>query len=91
MVTHRFLYALDMDKAIERVTTSCHHCASLRAVPTTVVQQFTNPPPESVCISFAVDVIIRAPQLILVLRACDTSYTVNPSLPTSAMTHFVMP
>ena len=45
MVTHRFLYALDMDKAIERVTTSCRHCASLRAVPTTVVQQFTNPPP----------------------------------------------
>jgi len=57
MVTQRYLFALYLDNAIDRVTTSSYHCASLRAVPTTVLQQFTNPPPETVGISFAADVI----------------------------------
>jgi hypothetical protein len=29
MVTRRYLFALDMDKAIERITDGCHRCASL--------------------------------------------------------------
>lgn len=72
-----------MDKAINGVTTSLHNCASLRAVPTTVVKQSTNPPPENVGISFASDVIKRAKQFILVLREWVTSHTVpiNPLLP----------
>ena len=75
------LFALDMDKAVDRVTTSSHHCASLRTVPTTVVKQSTNPPPETVGISFAADVMKRAKQFILVLRECATSYTVSTLLP----------
>ena len=70
-----------MDKAVDRVTTSCHHCASLHTVPTTVVKQSTNPPPDTVGISFAADVIKRAKQFILVLRECVTSYTVSTLLP----------
>ena len=69
-----------MDKAVNRVTTSCHNCASLRTVPTTVVKQSANPPPETVGISFASDLIKRAKQLVLVLREWVISYTVpiNP-------------
>ena len=81
MVTQRYLFALDMDKAVDHVTTSCHHCASLSTVPTTVVKQSTNPPPETVGISFAADVIKRAKEFILVLRECVTSYTVSTLLP----------
>ena len=77
MVTQRYLFALDMDKAVDHVTSSCHHCASLSTVSTTVVKQSTNPPPETVGISFAADVIKRAKQFILVLRECVTSYTVS--------------
>ena len=81
LVTQRYLFALDMDKAIERATTSCHHCASLRVVPPSMVQQSTNPPPDTVGVSFAADVIKRARQLILVLRECVTSYTASTLLP----------
>ena len=81
LVTQRYLLALDMDKAAERVATSCHHCASLHVVPTTMVQQSTNPPPTTVGVSFAGDVIRRVQQLILVLRECVTSYTASTLLP----------
>ena len=81
IISQRYLFALDMDKAVNRVTTSCHHCASLRTVPTTVVKQSTNPPPETVGISFAAGVIKRAKQFILVLHECVTSCTVSSLLP----------
>ena len=70
-----------MDKAVNRVTTSCHHCASLRTVRTTVVKQSMNPPPETAGISFAAGVIKRAKQFILALHECVTSCTVSSLLP----------
>ena len=91
MVTQRYLSALDMDKAVDRVTTSCHHCASLHTVPTTVVKQSTNSPPDTVGISFAADVIKRAKQFILVLRECVTSYTVLTLLLNKRLTRYAMP
>ena len=75
MVTRRYLFALDMDKAIERITDGCHHCASLIRCPHTTVEQSTTPSPETVGVSFAEDVIKRNRQLILVLRECITSFT----------------
>ena len=81
IVTRRYLFAPDMDKALDRVTTSCHYCASLRTVPTTVVKQSTDPPSETVGISFAADVTKRAQQFILVLHECVTFYTVSTLLP----------
>jgi len=81
MVTQRYLFALDMDKAIDHVTTSCHHSGSLRTVPTTVVKQSTNRPPEAVGISFVTAIIKRAKKFILVMRECITSYTGSTLLP----------
>ena len=86
MVTQRYLFALDMDKAVDRVSTSCHHCASLRTVLTTVVKQSKNPPPET-----DADVIKRAKQFILVLRECVTSYTVPTLFLTSATALYATP
>ena len=75
LVVKRYLYALDVDKAIDRVTNSCHSCASLRQTPSVRVEQSTSPPPNSIGQSFAADVLKRARQLILVLRETATSYT----------------
>ena len=80
LVTQRYLFALDMDKAIAHVATSCHHCSSQRAVPTTMVQQSTNPTTDTVGISFAADVIRWARQFILVLCECVTSCTASTLL-----------
>ena len=74
-VLHRYFYALDMDKAIDRATNGCHQCAALRHVPHTVIPQSTGDPPETVGISFAADIIKRERQLIFVVRECITSYT----------------
>jgi hypothetical protein len=76
-VVHRYFYALDMDKAIERVTAACHHCASLKKVPHSLTLQSTCDPPDAVGVSFAADVLKRERQLILVLRETVTSYTLS--------------
>ena len=74
-VAHRYFFALDMDKAIEQVTSNCHMCASLRKVPNNLLQQSTDDPPEAVGLMFAADVLKRNRQLVLVMRECITSYT----------------
>ena len=74
-VMRRYLFALDLDKAIHMTSHSCHHCASLINTPTMTVPQSNSDPPEVVGISYAADIIKRERQLILVLRECVTSYT----------------
>ena len=54
-----------MDKAIERITDGCHHCASLIKCPHGTVEQSTTPSPETVGVSFAADVIKRNRQLCI--------------------------
>ena len=76
-VVKRYLYALDMDKAVEQVSNRCHACAALRQTPTARIEQSTSPPPDRVGQSFAADVIKRCRQLILVLRESVTAYTVT--------------
>ena len=73
-VTKRYLNALDMDKAIDRVTQNYHTCAALRQTPKERVEQSFCPPPDAVGVSFAADVIKRSRQLILVLWECVTSF-----------------
>ena len=54
-----------------------HTCASLEKFPRTLVSQSSDDPPEIVRVIFAVDVIKRWRQLILLLRECTTSYTAS--------------
>ena len=79
-VTKRYLYALDIDKAIERVTQACHQCAALRQTPNMREEQSSSPPPDAVGVSFAADVIKRSRQLVLVLREYVTSFTATTLL-----------
>ena len=75
MATKRYLFALDMDKAIERVVNSCTSCAALSHTPLVRIEQSLCEPPDAVGISFAADVLKRSRQLILVLKESVTSYT----------------
>ena len=74
-VFNRYFYALDIDKSVGLISANCHHCLSLRSFPTTMTPQTSEPPPDTIGVSFAADVIRRYRQYILVLRETVTSYT----------------
>ena len=74
-IVNRYFYALDMDKAIESVTKSCHQCASLAKTPKCKEEQSSADPPETIGSCFAADIMKRERQLVFVLRECVTSYT----------------
>lgn len=48
MVVKRYLFALDLDKAVSRVSEGCHSCAAIRNSPTARIDQSTSPPPEAI-------------------------------------------
>lgn len=73
----RYFYTLDLDKALDQCTQSCHLCASLKKIPSCLVEQSTSDPPAAVGISFAADVIKRNRQLILVVRETTSSFTTS--------------
>ena len=74
-VVKRYFFALDMDRAIDSITSGCTQCSSLRKTQHFVIEQTTSEPPDAVGITFAADVMRREKQLILVVRECVTSYT----------------
>ena len=76
-VVLRYFYALDLDKALDRCSQSCHICASLQKIPNCLIEQSTSDPPDAVGLSFAADVMKRNKQLILVVRETTTSFTTS--------------
>ena len=62
-VMRSHLFALDLDKAIDMTSHSCHNCASVINTPTMTIPQSTSDPPEVVCISYAADIIKSERQL----------------------------
>ncbi len=65
LVVLRYFYALDLDKALDQCTQSCHLCVSLKKIPNQlIIKQSTSDPPAAVGISFAADVIKRHRQLV---------------------------
>ena len=74
LVLKRYLYALDMSKAVEQASDSCHICGSLKRFPKSLIQQSSDDPPNLVGISYAADILKRNRQLILVVCETMTSY-----------------
>ena len=77
LVSQRYFFALDLDKALERCSQCCHLCSSLKKVPSSLVEQSTSDPPDGFGISFAADVIKCYRQLILVVLETSTSFTAS--------------
>ena len=71
----RYFFAINFDKAIEQITTSCSQCTALRSVSSELRGQTTFTPPQCVGISFSLDVLRRYKQCVVVLRETVTSYT----------------
>ena len=80
MVVKRYLYFLDLDKALSRVSDGCHSGAAIGSSPTARIDQSTSPPPDAIGRSFATDVIKRSRQLIFLLLETVTSYFSSVSL-----------
>ena len=76
-VMARYFYALDMEGAIKTTCSSCHYCNSLKYIPPPLVPQSSCSPPDIIGSSFALDVMRRAGQCILILRETVSSYAVN--------------
>lgn len=68
-------YDLDLEKAVETFTNTCHQCASLLKTPKVRIEQSSSDPPETVGSAFAADVLKRERQLVLVIRECVTYFT----------------
>lgn len=71
----RYFFALNLDKSLETVSETCHLCTSLKKAPSSLIEQDTCTPPDTLGISFAADVLKRYRQLILVVRESVSSYT----------------
>ena len=74
---NRYFFALDTNKAIETLTSSCHHCQSLKAIPRHLQPQSSSDPLATIGVSFAADIVKRYRQLILVLQETVSSYTLT--------------
>ena len=55
----RYVFALDVDKAIDSVSSACHTCQSLKAIPSHLQPQSSTDPPPAIGVSFAADVCRR--------------------------------
>ena len=73
----RYFFTLDVDKAIDLVSSSCHICESVKSIPKHFQPQSSEDAPQSIGISFPADVAQRHRQLILVLRETVSSYTLT--------------
>ena len=67
-VFSRAFFALDVNHAVERTSSGCHVCASLRKVPSLFKPQSTSIPPDIMGRSYSADVIQRELQKILIIR-----------------------
>ena len=75
-IFNRYFFALDTDKLIGQMTSSCHQCAAVKQIPHSLIIQSSDTPPHNVGQNFAADVIKRAKQKIFIMRETVTSYTV---------------
>ena len=71
----RYFFALGVDDLIESISKSCEQCTAVKDIPTSLIEQSTCEPPDSVGFNFAADIMKRERQNILVLRETVTSFT----------------
>ena len=77
----RFFFTLDLDKHLHRVSDQCHQCTALCRLPENSLSQTTSDSPPALGLSYALDVLNRARQCILVVCECVSSYTMTCLVP----------
>ena len=76
-----YFYALDMAKAIDKVVSSYHQCASLMSSSLVAIPWSSEEPPNTHGLKFAADVVRRNRRVIFVIRECVSSYTTALLIP----------
>ena len=74
-VTCRYFFTLDIDKAIERISATCHLCASVKKLPHVEVEQTSGDPLSTARRTFAADIMQSSSQYVFVIRECITNCT----------------
>ena len=74
-LVNRYFYILGIDRVASQVTDACDVCNALKHVPEGLVEQTSEPPPECVGQNYALDVLNRYTQFIVILRETVTSFT----------------
>jgi len=74
MTFRRNFAALDLDRAIQENVDGCHICSSVKHLPKHITE-FSTSPPDHVGQRFAIDVLRRCKQFILIARESLSSFT----------------
>ena len=77
----RYFFSLNSNSIIKEVCNNCSQCASIREVPSALIQESTEPPPSVVGGKFSADIIKRCSQKIFCIRETVTSYTLAEIIP----------
>ena len=78
---NKYFFALNVDRAIDDCTNSCHLCNSLKSVPSELFEQTSIEVPRSIGIQFSADVLRRSGQKILLVHDIFSSFTVGLIVP----------
>ena len=78
---NKYFFALNVDRAIDDCTNSCHLCNSVKSVPSELFEQTSIEVPRSIGIQFSADVLRRSGQKILLVRDIFSSFTVGLIVP----------
>ena len=76
-LVEQILFALNVDRAIDDCTNSCHLFNLLKSVPSELFEQTSIEVPRSIGIQFSADVLRRSGQKILLVRGIFSSFTVG--------------
>ena len=74
-LANRYFYAINLERVAEEVVEACDLCRSLKSLPQSMIKQSTTDHPTHIGSTFALDIMKRYKQLVLVLRETVTSYT----------------
>ena len=77
----KYFFSLNADKIIADCITSCHLCNSLKRLPNELFEHSSNSVPQTVGLEFAVDVVRRSSQKILLTRDIFSSFTTSLLIP----------
>ena len=77
----RYFFMLKLDEKVEEVSKSCHHCASIRDIPKSLIKQSTSEPVSAVGSKYVGDIIKRSNQNIFIMRETTTSLTLAEHIP----------
>ena len=71
----RGFFCLDMNTVAKKVVEGCHTCAALKKIPSSYHSQTTSVPAKTIGVKFAIDIIKREGQLIMLIREDISSYS----------------